>query len=125
MFYEEFTAERFFTETTTEAEARSLIWRSRFQGKEFVCPHCRSEQFYALGSRPEVRTCTTCRRQIRLRAGTLFESSKTPLLLWVKALFYVMQGNVGPGTTASFGIKALWVRLGYVAEDPHGPSTTR
>ena|GEM_PF-5736783 len=35
MFYETYTAERFFTESTTEAEARTLLWRSRIQGKEF------------------------------------------------------------------------------------------
>lgn len=95
MFYERFTSERFFTEITTEDAARELIWRSRFNGKEFICPHCQSEKFYALRSRPEVRTCKSCRRQTRIRAGTLFEASKTPLLVWVKALFYVMQGKRG------------------------------
>jgi transposase-like protein len=93
--YESFSAERFFTEITTEAAARTLLWRSRFQGKEFHCPRCHAEQFYALATRPEVRTCKGCRRQLRLRAGTIFESSKTSLLLWVKALFYVMQGKRG------------------------------
>jgi transposase-like protein len=95
MSYEPFPAERFFTEITTEAEARALLWRSRFQGKDFDCPQCHSEEFYALRTRPEVRTCKGCRRQLRLRAGTIFESSKTSLLLWVKALFYVMQGKRG------------------------------
>ena len=95
MAYESFSAERFFTEITTEAEARTLLWRSRFQDKEFHCPRCHAEQFYALATRPEVRTCKGCRRQLRLRAGTIFESSKTSLLLWVKALFYVMQGKRG------------------------------
>ena len=87
--------ERVFTEITTEAAARTLLWRSRFQDKEFHCPRCHAEQFYALATRPEVRTCKGCRRQWRLRAGTIFESSKTSLLLWVKALFYVMQGKRG------------------------------
>ena len=95
MSYELFPAERFFTEITTEAEARTLLWRSRFQGKDFDCPQCHSEEFYALRTRPEVRTCKGCRRQLRLRAGTIFASSKTSLLLWVKALFYVMQGKRG------------------------------
>jgi transposase-like protein len=93
--YESFPAARFFPEITTEAEARTLLWRSRFQDKEFHCPRCHAEQFYALATRPEVRTCKGCRRQWRLRAGTIFESSKTSLLLWVNALFYVMQGKRG------------------------------
>ena len=95
MSYEPFPAERFFTEITTEADARALLWRSRFQGKDFACPHCHAEECYVLRTRPEVRTCKGCRRQLRLRAGTIFEASKTPLLLWVKALFYVMQGKRG------------------------------
>ncbi len=95
MFYEEYTSERFFSEITTEEDARNLIWHSRFNGKDFKCPHCHSEQFYAIKSRLEVRTCKACRRQTRVRAGTLFEASKTPLLIWVKALFYVMQGKRG------------------------------
>lgn len=95
MSYESFPAERFFTEITTEADARALLWRSRFQGKDFVCPHCHAEECYGIRTRPEVRTCKGCRRQLRLRAGTIFEASKTPLLLWVKALFYVMQGKRG------------------------------
>ncbi len=95
MFYESFPAERFFTEITTESEARTLLWRSRFQGKEFQCPTCQAEAFYAIRTRPEVRTCRVCLRQVRLRAGTIFQASKTSLLLWVKAVFYVMQGTRG------------------------------
>ncbi len=50
MFYEQFTSERFFTEITTEDAARELIWRSRFNGKEFICPHIANQKtftFYA------------------------------------------------------------------------------
>jgi len=93
--YESFSAARFFPEITTEAEARTLLWRSRFQGKEFHCPRGHAEQCYALVAHPEVRTCKGCRRQWRLRAGTIVESSKTSLLLWVNALFYDMQGKRG------------------------------
>ena len=32
---------------------------------------------------------------MRVRAGPIFEASKTSLLLWVKAVFYVMQGKRG------------------------------
>lgn len=99
MFYESFTPERFFTEITTEAAARDLIWRSRFDGAEFRCRDCGCEDFYDLITRPEVRTCRECRTQTRLRAGTIFDSSKTDLLIWVKAIFYVMQGKRGVSAT--------------------------
>ena len=95
MFYEFFTSERFFTEITTESVARDLVWRSRFKGKDFACPHCGNEAFYQHKSRPEVRECRACHKQIRVRSGTIFESSKTSLLLWCKAIFLVMQGKRG------------------------------
>ena len=76
MFYEAFTAERFFTEITIEAEARALLRRSRFQGTELQCPSCQAGVFYAIRTRPEVRTCRECHRQVRLRVGTLNSSSK-------------------------------------------------
>ena len=106
MTYESFSAERFFTEITTEAEARPLLWRSRFQGKEFHCPRGHAEQFYALATRSDVRTGNGCRRQLRLRAGTIFESSKTALLLWVKALFLSCRVSAGYLPKSSSGI---WV----------------
>jgi hypothetical protein len=34
-------------------------------------------------------------KQVRLRVGTIFEASKTGLLLWLKAIFFMMQGKRG------------------------------
>lgn len=95
MFYEVFTSERFFTEVITEEAARDLVWRCRFNGDDFKCPHCQSKQFYQYKTRPEIRCCKSCAKQIRVRAGTIFDSSKTSLLIWVKAVFFVMQGKRG------------------------------
>ena len=95
MFYEEFSSERFFTELNTEEAARNLIWRCRFQGKDFECTNCHGEQYYQYQSRPEIRKCKTCGTQVRIRAGTIFDSSKTSLLIWCKAIFLVMQGKRG------------------------------
>ena len=95
VFYKQFTSEKFFTEILTESDARDLIWKSRFDGLEFKCPHCEHEGYYQHKSRAEIRECQSCRKQIRVRAGTIFDSSKTPLLIWCKALFYTMQGKRG------------------------------
>lgn len=95
MFYEAFTPERFYAEIATEEAARNLIWRCRFGGKEFVCSGCQGELFYQHRSRPEIRTCKGCAKQTRVRAGTIFDSSKTSLLIWTKALFHVMEGKRG------------------------------
>ncbi len=70
MLSEEYSSERYFSEITIEEDARALVWRSRFQGKEFECPHCQCEAFYTYNTRPEVRTCKACRGQTRVWAGT-------------------------------------------------------
>lgn len=83
------------SEIQTEADAREWFWRCRFSGKDFVCPRCACERYYRLETRPEVLTCKGCLRQIRLRAGTILENSKLPLLIWVRALELAMQGKRG------------------------------
>jgi len=93
--YERFTEARFFKEIDTEENARNLVWKTRFDGKEFVCPQCRSEIFWQHAERPEIRECRSCRRQLRLRAGTIFQDSKTSILVWVRAVFFVMEGKRG------------------------------
>lgn len=117
MFYEVFTSERFFSEITTEEAARDLIWRCRSGGKEFQCPHCRCEEFYQHKSRVEIRECKGCKKQVRVRAGTIFDSSKTSLLLWCKAIFHVMQGKRGISASElqrHLGVKSygrIWTML--------------
>ena len=81
---------------STEAEARALFWRAKFDGHEFVCPSCEEAgSFWEYECRPEVRKCAACGTQVRLRAGTLLDSTKSPVLLWAKALFFMMQGKRG------------------------------
>lgn len=99
MFYEEYTHERFFTEITTESDAIDLIWRSKCGGKVFECSKCGHDEFYEIKTRPEVRVCKGCKKQARVRAGTIFQSSKTPLLAWVKAIFYATRAKIGVSAT--------------------------
>ena len=87
--------EEFLLEIDTEKEARDVIWRSKNGGKEFVCPQCRNESFWQYESEPEVRKCTSCHAFVRLRVGTLFENSKTPLLVWMRAIHLVTENPGG------------------------------
>jgi transposase-like protein len=95
MAYEKIRSSQFFKEIDTEEKARNWVWKSRFGGKDFVCPHCQTERFWQHHHRPEIRECLGCHRQIRLRAGTLFQDSKIPILTWVRAIYFVMQGKRG------------------------------
>jgi len=95
MVYEAFLTDRFFSEVTTEAAAISLLWKLKFDGVEFQCSGCGGCEYYQMECRPDVRQCRSCRKQCRVRAGTVFENSKTSVLRWLRAIYFVMQGKRG------------------------------
>jgi transposase-like protein len=99
MRYISLSGEDFFRQINMEQKARDWLWRARFDGKDFVCPYCESELFYPIYNRPEVRKCKGCESQIRLRVGTILQDSKLPILKWVRALWFVMQGKRGISAT--------------------------
>lgn len=94
MAYHRFSRAQFFKTFNTEQKVRDWLWQTRFPSG-FQCPHCKSPHFYQHTSRPEIRTCRQCLKQIRLRAGTLFEHSKLPLRIWFQAIQLLMQGKRG------------------------------
>ena len=95
MAYAKLKPEEFFERVKTEADAREWIWRARCGGRDWECPRCKHAKFYEYKTRPEVRECAACERQFRLRAGTLFEHSKLPVLTWLRAIFFVTQDKRG------------------------------
>lgn len=95
MQYVHLTPEEFYRTITSVKEARELIWKVKFEGKEFQCPKCNGNQFYQYVKKPEIRKCRACCHVVRLRAGTIFENSKISLLFWVQAIFHCMQGTRG------------------------------
>ena len=95
MAYLRLKLEEFFGLVDTEEAARDLFWRAKFGGKEFECPRCFHERFYTFSTRPEVRRCRQCDKEVRVRAGTMLEQSKMPLLVWARTLFLMMQDKRG------------------------------
>lgn len=95
MVYARIKTSQFFDLIKTEVEARDWIWRSRFGGKDFVCPECGHEKYWQHKARCEIRECQSCQHRLRVRAGTLFEKSRIPLLVWLRAIYFVMQGKRG------------------------------
>lgn len=95
MSYQRMKNSEIFREIETEEDAREWVWKCRFGGKAFLCSSCGTEDYWQHQSRPEIRQCTSCRKQVRVRAGTIFEHSKMPLLTWIKAIGFVMQGKRG------------------------------
>jgi len=95
MEYQKLQLAEFFEQITTEPEARQWLWRCRFQGQDFVCPDCGDSYYWQHHTRPEVRECSSCQRQVRLRAGTILRDSKLPVLTWLRAIAWMMQGKRG------------------------------
>lgn len=79
----------------SEEKARAWIWLAKFDGKEFDCPACRSDCYYQQKKNPEIRRCKTCGVRVRIRANTIFQNSKIPLLTWLKAICFITQGKRG------------------------------
>ena len=99
MEYKRLELRGIFTIIQTEEDARKWIWQSKYGGKDFICPHCGCERYYELQTRPGVRKCAGCRKQIRIRTGTIFANSKVPLLTWTYLLGMMMQGKRGISAT--------------------------
>jgi len=93
--YERLKYKDFFWEIHTEGKARQWLWKARFSGKDFECPHCGGLDYWQHRMRIEIKECRVCKREIRVRAGTIFEHSKLPLLTWFRAIHLVMQGTRG------------------------------
>jgi len=79
----------------TEAEcARHL--ENRFRRRNFRCPCCGHAGGSWLASRARW-LCTTCRRQLGLRAGTVMAGSRLPLVKWFRAIrAIVLEPQISP-----------------------------
>jgi predicted RNA-binding Zn-ribbon protein involved in translation (DUF1610 family) len=95
MKYRRMKFNKILRELDSEDKARAWIWLVKFDGKEFVCPRCGNETYYQHRKYPEVRDCKKCRFEVRIRANTIFQNSKTPLLIWLKILCFMTQGKRG------------------------------
>ena len=93
--YRRMKSPEFFERIKTEAQARDWVWKTRFEGKDFVCPQCSSESFYQYHNDPEIRKCQDCYHRVRLRTKTIFQHSNLPLLTWLRAIHWITQGKRG------------------------------
>ncbi len=95
MIYQEFLTENFFSQIATEEAAVEALWSMKFEGDSFRCSACNSESFQQYKCNLEIRKCSECGKHNRLRVGTIFEHSKTGLLNWLRAIYFIMQGKRG------------------------------
>jgi hypothetical protein len=95
MQYQKMKFNKILKELDSEQKARSWIWLAKFDGKKFFCTKCGSNYFYQHKKNPEIRECKDCHLRVRLRANTIFQNSKVPLLIWLKAICLMTQGKRG------------------------------
>jgi hypothetical protein len=122
MKYTHLKAAQFYKQLNSEEKARNFVWKSRFDGKDFICPKCQHEEYWQHQSEAEKRECTNCLFQVRLRAGTIFRDSKIPILTWVRMIYFVMASKRGISALEvqrQLGIKSygtVWTNLHKIRE---------
>jgi hypothetical protein len=80
---------RFRTEEDCEQAIIHMRWPNGF-----ICPSCGHDDGYRLRARRVIQ-CAVCRCQTAITAGTIFDSSKVPLLMWFWIIFLVVQDKGG------------------------------
>lgn len=76
----------------TEKACEEYLYMVRWP-EGFVCPHCLHTEQWKLGS--GVLRCKSCRRDVSVIAGTIFQDSRLSLRLWFQALWYVVCNKQG------------------------------
>ena len=79
---------RFSTEDACREYLAALRWP-----EGFVCPDCGTRKGWMMTR--GLWLCAGCRRQVSVTAGTVFERSRSPLVLWFRAMWYVTSQKNG------------------------------
>lgn len=80
--------QRFATEEACRVYLEQLRWP---QG--FVCPACAATKAWPMAR--GLWLCSGCRKQVSVKAGTIFQDSHLPLRLWFRAMWYVTSQKNG------------------------------
>ena len=82
-----------------------------------VCPHCggveRISKMQGKSTRKGLYKCYQCRKPFTVRMGTIFESSKVPLHIWLQAIYLVAGSKKGISShqlarTLGLTVKTAW-----------------
>ena len=80
--------DRFSTEESCRAYLVNLRWPEGFR-----CPQCQGSK--AVIVRATLYQCSDCRRQTSPTAGTIFQDTRKPLVMWFRAMWYVTSQKNG------------------------------
>lgn len=88
----------------TESQCEAALEKARWP-RGFICPGCRSIGHCVVWhGRAKTFQCSCCRRQVTLKAGTIFHGSKLPLVTWFQAIYFLTQSK---NNTSALELKRL------------------
>lgn len=102
--------ERFSTDDACREYLENLRWPNGF-----ICPHCGIKEAWKL--KGGLFNCVGCGKQTSVTAGTIFERTRKPLVLWFRVIWWVScqkNGASALGLQQSLGIgtyKTAWTWL--------------
>src|SRR5260370_9766766 len=91
---------RFSTEERCRVYLISLRWSEGFR-----CPHCLGIK--AVLVRSTLFQCCACRRQTSATAGTIFQDTRKPLVMWFRAMWTVTSQKNGASALVLQGVLGL------------------
>jgi transposase-like protein len=99
---------------STEKACREYLFALRWPDG-FMCPHCGGKKAWAMTR--NLWLCGDCRHQASVTAGTIFQDTRLPLVLWFRAIWLVTSQKHGAsalGIQRTLGLgsyKTAWAML--------------
>ncbi len=122
------TFREFIKRFSTEEECREYLFELRFP-KGFVCPKCGADKYWEVGE--TLYTCTNCRHQTSVIAGTVFQDTRKPLMDWFIAIWWVTTQKNGAsalGLQQVLGLKShqtAWVWMHKIRKAMVNPNRSK
>jgi len=76
----------------TEEACRDYLWQVRYPDG-FLCPRCGGREAWQMSR--GLCWCPRCDYQVSITAGTIFQSTRKPLRVWFRAMWYVVNQKQG------------------------------
>jgi len=86
---------------SSEEECRKYLFELRWT-EGFRCPVCGGEKAWPV--RRMLYQCASCNRQVSVIAGTIFEGTRKPLVIWFRAIWWIVSQKNG---ASALGLKRV------------------
>ena len=86
---------------SSEEECRKYLFQLRWP-EGFRCPICGGEKAWPV--RQMLYQCASCNRQVSVIAGTIFEGTRKPLVIWFRAIWWIVSQKNG---ASALGLKRV------------------